>query len=51
MTEEELRAAWNKYEATCHPEDSMTYMEFRSEMGINDEENEYEPENEDFLNY
>ena len=51
MTEEELRVAWNKYEATCHPEDSMTYMEFRSEMGINDEENEYEPENEDFLNY
>jgi hypothetical protein len=48
MTEEELRAAWNKYEATCHPGDSMTYMEFRSEMGVNDE---YEPENEDFLNY
>jgi len=36
--EEELRAAWNKYQATCHPEDSMTYMEFRSEMGFNDEE-------------
>lgn len=38
MTEEELRAAWNKYEATCHPEDMMSYMEFRSEMGVNDEE-------------
>jgi hypothetical protein len=49
--EEELRAAWNKYQATCHPEDVMTYMEFRSEMGINDEKDEYEPENEDFLNY
>jgi len=49
--EEELRAAWNKYIATRYPEDVMTYMEFRSEMVINDEENDKETENEDFLNY
>ena len=43
--EEELRAAWNKHQTKCQLgeesyqlEDSMTYMEFRSEMGFNEEE-------------
>lgn len=34
--EEELRAAWEKYQQTSHPEDMMSYMEFRSAMGIED---------------
>jgi len=38
MTEKECREAWEKYQATCHPGDSIDYMEFRSEMGIEDEE-------------
>jgi hypothetical protein len=41
MTEKECREAWNRYQATCHPEDTMTYMEFRSEMGVEDEEEFY----------
>jgi len=36
--EEELRAAWNKYQATCHPEDMMSYWEFRSALGVGDDE-------------
>ena len=45
MTEEELRAAWNKHQTKCQLgeesyqlEDMMDYMEFRSAMGVNDEE-------------
>jgi len=41
-SEKELRAEWEKHQATCHPEDKMSYMEWRSEMGINDEEDLYE---------
>ena len=36
--EEELRAAWEKYQQTAHPEDMMSYMEFRSAMGVEEEE-------------
>ena len=38
MSEKELRLAWEKYQQTAHPEDMMSYMEFRSEMGFNEEE-------------
>ena len=41
-SEKELRAEWLEYQSTCHPEDKMSYMEWRSEMGINDEEEMYE---------
>lgn len=34
--EKELRAEWEKYQATCHPEDKMSYMEWRSEQGLNE---------------
>lgn len=34
--EKELRAEWEKYQATCHPEDRMSYMEWRSEQGLNE---------------
>jgi hypothetical protein len=35
-SEEELRAEWEKYQATCHPEDKMSYMEWRSEQGLDE---------------
>ena len=35
-SEKELRAEWEKYQATCHPEDRMSYMEWRSEQGLNE---------------
>jgi hypothetical protein len=35
--EEEIRAAWEKYQKTAHPEDMMSYMEFRSAMGVEEE--------------
>ena len=35
-SEKELRAEWEKYQATCHPEDKMSYMEWRSEQGLNE---------------
>lgn len=45
MTEKECREAWNKHQTKCQLgeesyqlEDMMDYMEFRSEMGIEDEE-------------
>ena len=38
MTEKECREAWEKYQQNAHLDDMMTYMEFRSEMGIEDEE-------------
>ena len=34
--EKELRAEWEKYQATCHPEDKMSYMEWRREQGLNE---------------
>lgn len=34
--EKELRAEWEKYQATCHPEDKMSYMEWRSEQGLDE---------------
>ena len=36
MTEKELREAWEKYQSTAHPEDMMSYIEFRSAMGVED---------------
>ena len=35
-SEKELRAEWEKYQATCHPEDKMSYMEWRSEQGLDE---------------
>ena len=35
-SEEEVRAEWEKYQATCHPEDRMSYMEWRSEHGLDE---------------
>jgi len=35
-SEKELRAEWEKHQATCHPEDKMSYMEWRSEQGLNE---------------
>jgi hypothetical protein len=35
-SEKELRAEWEKYQATCHPEDKMSYIEWRSEQGIDE---------------
>jgi len=35
-SEKELRAEWEKYQATCHPEDRMSYMEWRSEQGLDE---------------
>ena len=35
-SEEELRAEWKKYQATCHPEDRIDYMEWRSEQGLDE---------------
>jgi hypothetical protein len=37
MSEKELKAACEKYQQTSHPEDRMSYMEFRSEMGFIEE--------------
>ena len=34
--EEELRTAWEKHQQTSHPENMMSYMEFRSAMGVED---------------
>ena len=38
MTEEKLRSAWEEYQKTCHPEDMMSYWEFRSALGVGDDE-------------
>jgi hypothetical protein len=38
MTEKQLREAWESYQRNSHPEDMMSYMEFRSAMGVNDED-------------
>ena len=38
MSEKELREAWELYQKMSHPEDQMPYMEFRSEMGVEEEE-------------
>jgi hypothetical protein len=35
--EEEIRAAWEKYQKTAHPEDMMSYMEFRNAIGVEEE--------------
>lgn len=35
-SEKDLRAEWEKYQATCHPEDKMSYMEWRSEQGLDE---------------
>ena len=35
-SEKESRADWEKYQATCHPEDKMSYMEWRSEQGLDE---------------
>jgi hypothetical protein len=35
-SEKELRAEWEKHQATCHPEDKMSYMEWRSEQGLDE---------------
>jgi hypothetical protein len=34
--DKQLREAWESYQQTSHPEDMMSYMEFRSAMGVND---------------
>ena len=36
-SEKELRAEWEKHQATSHPEDKMSYMEWRSEQGLDEE--------------
>jgi hypothetical protein len=38
MPEEKLRSAWEEYQRTAHPEDRMSYMEFRSALGVGDDE-------------
>ena len=35
-SEKELRAEWEKHQATSHPEDKMSYMEWRSEQGLDE---------------
>ena len=35
-SEKEVRAEWEKYQATSHPEDRMSYMEWRSEQGLDE---------------
>jgi hypothetical protein len=39
MSEKQLREAWLEYQKTAHPDDKISYMDFRSEMGV--EYNEY----------
>ena len=41
MSEKEVRLAYNKYQEKAHSEDRMSYMEFRSEMGVEEEEEYY----------
>jgi hypothetical protein len=38
MTEQECRTAWEKHQKNAHEDDMMPYMEFRSEYGLEDEE-------------
>ena len=38
MTEQECRAAWEKHQKNAHEDDMMSYMEFRSNCGLRDEE-------------
>ena len=38
MTEQECRAAWEKHQKNAYEDDMMSYMEFRSNCGLRDEE-------------
>jgi len=38
--EEKCREAWNKHQRDSHPEDRMSYSEFRSGYGLPDDEDE-----------
>jgi len=42
--DKKLREAWESYQRNSHPEDMMSYMEFRSAMGVNElvEDNDHE---------
>jgi hypothetical protein len=35
-SEKELRAEWENHQATSHPEDKMSYIEWRSEQGLDE---------------
>lgn len=35
---EELKEAWNKWNADCHPEDTLSWSEYVAERGINFDE-------------
>jgi hypothetical protein len=38
-SEKELRKAWTKYQEESHQDDRMSYQDFLSELGIEEEEN------------
>ena len=40
MTEQECKVAWEKHQKNAHEDDLMPYSEFRSNCGLEDEEEE-----------
>jgi hypothetical protein len=50
-SEAEIRASWAKWNATCHPEDRISFMDYLGELGIElkeEDEDIYDEEDEEF---